>query len=289
MKPSINRIGIGSAQFGMNYGINNQSGEIEKDEIYNLLNYAKSVGVDLIDTAYAYGNSEVKLGQNDLDGFKVISKLPAISKVEDVRKYLDKSLNKLKCEKLYGYLIHDFKTYQKDLGIIAELMQERNAGKIDKIGFSLYYEKDLEVLLHADVEFDLIQLPFNIFDRRFEPYFEELSDLSVEIHVRSIYLQGLFFVNPEDLKGNLIGLKKELQFTQEIISDFDESIANICWWYVFSNSKIDYVIVGVDSVKQLQDNIDKSKKDPPTNVLRELEQIEIKNKDLLIPSNWILK
>ena len=96
-------------------------------------------------------------------------------------------------------------------------------------------------------------------------------------------------MNPEDLKGNLVEMKNELQFTQEIISNFDESISNICWWHAFSNSKIDYVIVGVDSVKQLQDNIDKSKKDPPTKVLRELEQIVIKNKDLLIPSNWILK
>ena len=86
-----------------------------------------------------------------------------------------------------------------------------------------------------------------------------------------------------------LGLKKELQFTQEIISEFDESVSNICWWYAFSNSKVDYVIVGVDSIKQLKDNIDNSKKDPPTNVLRELEKIEIKNKELLIPSNWILK
>ena len=204
MKSSINRIGIGTAQFGMDYGINNSTGEVEISEIAKILDVARENRINLIDTAYAYGKSEQKLGQNDLDGFKVTSKLPSISKVDDVHKYLDKSLNNLKCEKLYGYLIHDFKIYQNNSGIIEKLMQERNAGKIDKFGFSLYYEKDLDVLLHEGVEFDLIQLPFNIFDRRFEPYFEELSDLNIEIHVRSIYLQGLFFMNPEDLKGNLV-------------------------------------------------------------------------------------
>src|SRR5690606_6759080 len=124
----------------------------------------------------------------------IISKLPDVNSPKMLDERLKESLSNLNREKLYGYLFHHFKTYKSNPDLLETLYSKRDKGVVEKVGFSLYYETELEELLEKDIQFDVLQIPFNIFDHRFRKYFALLKKRGVEIHVRSVFLQGLLLM-----------------------------------------------------------------------------------------------
>jgi len=153
-------------------------------------------------------------------------------------------------------------------------------GKVQKIGFSLYNPEELEFILKNGSPFDLIQVPFNIFDKKFLPYMKELHERSVEIHVRSTFLQGLFFKDRNALPEKLQPLKKYLLQLDEFSKKTGLSISEIALNYNLQNPYIDGVLIGVDNVEQLQMNLN-SVKETPVDI-----EFEIKEQELLNPVNW---
>lgn len=291
-KMQNNKLALGTVQFGLNYGINNNTGLLDDVNLQELLIYANQNGINTLDTAYNYGNSEKRVGKylaNSNINIKIISKAPKGTNSETIKNHLQESLSNLRTESLFGYLIHDFNDYVKDKKTINKLVDLKFPGIVKKIGFSIYYPEQLEIILSDNCDFDLIQLPYNLADRRFEEYFELLKNKNVEIHIRSVFLQGLFFMEIESLPSKLkpfIEFKKTLN---EISNESNRNIENIALNFVYQNDYVDKVVIGVDNKKQLKSNLNESfNKIEPELMLRlktELGNIEIPQ-DLLIPPNW---
>lgn len=252
----MNKIVLGTAQFGMDYGINNKRGKIPQSEAFEILNKAIELGVDIVDTAYDYKESEEILG-NFMKAYpsrlKIISKLPKCGH-DEVRAVLKSSLSKLNVSSLYGYLIHNFENYKKDPKIWDEMEKLKKVGAVEKIGFSLYFPSELDnILKDKNIRIDLVQLPYNIFDQRFAGYFSKLKDNGVEIYVRSIFLQGLVFKKADEIGGYFSKIKEKIKNLNLLSARVHIPVAALCVNFAVLNRFIDRIVVGVDNIANLNE------------------------------------
>jgi aryl-alcohol dehydrogenase-like predicted oxidoreductase len=277
MKNSAEKIGIGTAQFGMHYGISNQSGQTSERDVAQILSTAKEHHIHLIDTASAYGNAEKILGLNDLNEFQVVSKfMPALVK-GDLRKQCLESLERLRIPSLYGYLAHRPIPLADDPGCWEDLITLREAKLVKKIGYSLYNPEELDLLLDKHFLPDLIQVPYNYFDRRFEKHLVELQKKGCEIHVRSVFLQGLFFLDTDTLNSYFEDVKPVIKKLQLTVNNLPSALLN----FVIRKPFIDKIIIGVETNEQLIRNLQGLSMEE---VLPELNnQIQ---EHILNPSTW---
>ena len=157
----MSKIVLGTVQFGLQYGVNSV-GRPSEEAVKNILAEAAKGGITMLDTSSAYGNSEEILGEcvTPEENFKIVSKYPKgdIS----VKEMFNASLERLKVDSLYGYLLHHFEVYKNNPKAWDEFVALKESGKVKKIGFSLYTPEELEFIIDKKSPFDLIQLPFNI-------------------------------------------------------------------------------------------------------------------------------
>lgn len=282
----VKKLVLGTVQFGLNYGINNQSGQVSQNEVAKILQWAKKSGIKTLDTSSAYGTSESVLGkafsENNLQ-FQIISKYPPSE--ENVATVFASSIGKLHQKKLYGYLVHNFEYYQSHPQLWEEMKQLKAEGKIEKIGFSLYNTVQLKYLLDRRVMFDILQFPYNLFDRQFDAYLPLLKKNGVEIHTRSVFLQGLFFKDLDSLSVQLEPLKPYLLQIRNYCAAHTISTEQCALSFVLHNPFIDGVLIGVDNVSQLQNNINVAAHTVEVDELA--QQIIVNETSLLNPSNWI--
>lgn len=282
----VNKLVLGTVQFGLSYGINNESGQVQQDEVCRILQLAKESGIHTLDTSSAYGTSEKVLGkslsENNLQ-FQIVSKYPQSE--ENVLSVFAGSIEKLRQNKLYGYLVHHFEFYQSHPRLWEEMKQLKAEGKIEKIGFSLYNTVQLEYLLDKGITFDILQFPYNLLDRQFEAYLPLLKLCGVEIHIRSAFLQGLFFKNLDNLSEQLEPLKPYLLRIRNYCMEHAVTIEQCALSFVLQNPFIDGALIGVDNVNQLQNNINVAIHTMEVDELA--EQITVKETSLLNPSNWL--
>lgn len=275
----MGKLVLGTVQFGLQYGVNS-AGRPSEEAVKGILAEAAKGGITTLDTSSAYGNSEEILGEciTPEEGFKIVSKYP---KGEiSVSDMFNGSLNRLKVKQLYGYLLHHFEVYKNNPKVWDDFVALKESGKVQKIGFSLYSPEELELILNNKSPFDLIQVPFNIFDKKFLLYMKELHEKGVEIHVRSTFLQGLFFKDRGTLPEKLQPMKKYLLQLDDFSQKSGLSISEIALNYNLQNPYIDGVLIGVDNVSQLKMNL-ASVKDTPIDI-----EIEVKEQELLNPVNW---
>lgn len=283
----VNKLVLGTVQFGLDYGINNQSGQVHQDEVGRILQLANRSGINTLDTSSAYGTSECVLGQSLSENnfhFQIVSKYPQSE--ESVSTVLAASMAKLHQERLYGYLVHHFEFYQSHPQLWEDMKRLKAEGKIEKIGFSLYNTAQLEYLLDKGMAFDILQFPYNLFDRQFETYLPLLRQSGVEIHTRSAFLQGLFFKDVHRLAEKLLPMKKYLERLHGYCGANGISVEQLALSYVASNPNIDGVLIGVDNCHQLQANIDALQ----CGILQEdidfVTSINVSERELLNPVNW---
>lgn len=271
---------LGTVQFGCQYGINS-AGRPSEEMVAEILTEAHKAGIRKLDTSSAYGDSEHVLGEciPAEAPFEIVSKYPKGIGPIDVA--IEGSLHRLKTKKLYGYILHHFELYKNNNALWNDFLRLKDNGKVSKIGFSLYSPEELELLLKNKVDFDLLQIPYNIFDRKFNPYLKELAEAGVEIHVRSTFLQGLFFKDRDALPAKLQPLKKYLLQLDDYAAQMGLSVAELALNYNIQNPYIQGVLIGVDNVDQLKNNIH--------SIMTE-KRIEwdfnIKEQELLNPVNW---
>lgn len=287
MKP--NKIALGTAQFGMDYGINNLSGKIPEKEVFEILYEASSSGIDTLDSAYAYGDSEAVIGnfiRESKKDFKIVSKSPKCE-IEEMESIFDSSLKQLGINAFYGYLIHSFDHYRKYPEIWNILEKLKSNEKIEKIGFSLYFPSELEYILANNLNIDIIQVPYSIFDQRFAQYFQELKNKDVEIHVRSVFLQGLVFRNPDELDNYFTKIKEKLVNLKSLSIKQDIPVVAFCLNFAVLNRFIDKVVVGVDSLnnlKQIVSSLDYQR--DVQNIISKLSVFKEEDENLILPFNW---
>ena len=283
----MNKIVLGTVQFGVNYGINNSGGQVPLEEVCRILKIAEECGVKTLDTSAGYGQSEFVLGKAMKESqthFNVVSKYPKTD--HGVRETFAESIKQLGVDQLYGYLVHLFKCYEDNPAIFDEMTALKKEGKIQKVGFSLYNVNQLQFLLDRDVKFDILQFPYNIFDRQFEPYMPKLVEMGVEIHTRSAFLQGLFFKDVSTLPEKLQPLKPYLEALHQYSGKGGITIEQVAFGYVLANEYVKGALIGVDNHRQLESNLKVASHHLSQKDIDFIKSIEIKEKEFLNPVNW---
>ena len=286
-----NKIILGTAQFGLDYGINNNEGKPAYETIKEILDLAHKQKIIFLDTAEAYGNSHEIIGEyhaNSNNKFKVTTKFSPLRKdlPNNISERIKHHLKIMNIDSIYCYMFHSYIDFKKYFNLFRlELLELKKKGVINKIGVSLHSNIDLiEVLKNEDIE--LIQLPYNLFDNKNkrEKVILKAKKLGVEIHTRSAFLQGLFFKDIASIEGELSVLKKYLFKLQDIINP--TKINNLALNYVYSNPNIDAVLIGVDSVNQLKKNISCINANKYKNTFSNIDLINVEEENMLNPSNW---
>lgn len=277
---------LGTVQFGMNYGINNVSGQVTPEAVNQILEEAGNAGVKLIDTAYGYGNSEDVLGESPAlhkCQFRIVSKY-AKSNLSPIEQYRA-SLKRLKVEKLYAYMVHSFQTYKDNPEIWSDIVRLKEEGFVNRIGFSLYSPKELEYILDNNLDVNIIQVPYNILDRQFEEWFPVLKQKGIEVHTRSVFLQGLFFKERNHFEGKVTPMAKYVCLIQDYCQEHQIGVQDLALGYVLS-SMTDGVLIGVDSLEQLMKNIHSAERDIMSSDIEFIRSVVVEEKELLSPVNW---
>jgi aryl-alcohol dehydrogenase-like predicted oxidoreductase len=255
------KLALGTAQFGQNYGVANTKGYIGQKTAVSIVRRSQEMGWNTLDTAIAYGESESILGSIGVEQWKVISKLPTVPELcLDINKWLTKltleSLKRLKIKKLYGLLLHRSNQLNDSIGsdLYEALLAQKQNGLVEKIGVSIYAPEDLEAFWEK-YRFDLVQAPLNILDRRMASsgWAERIKRSGSEFHVRSVFLQGLMLMP---------ACRRPLGFARwaNIWDEWDSWLMKTrltpmeaCLSYVNSIAAVDRIVVGVDSVEQLEE------------------------------------
>ena len=255
------RIALGTAQFGLRYGIANCRGQVALDEAAEIVGLAHSHGVDTADTAIAYGESENCLGRIGMAGWRVVSKLPPIP--DDcvdvpawVEQRLHESLTRLGVSRLHGFLLHRSSQLLGAHGaaLYQKLLDLRRSGLVAKIGVSVYDPEELDALLPR-FTFDLVQAPLNVLDRRIADsgWLGRLHAAGVEVHTRSAFLQGLLLMGRRDRPVWCRGWQPLWNAWHRWLEGQGVSALSACLAFVLAHAEVDRVIVGVDGLGQLRE------------------------------------
>ena len=271
------KLGLGTVQFGLPYGVSNTTGQTNSEEVAKILKAASEHSITTLDTASAYGNAEAVLGKNDLHTFFIVSKYITPAANKSIEQQLQKSLYKLEVKKLYGYLAHRPSEILQDKSQWKQLKDVQEKQLVEKIGFSLNTKEELSELLNKDFIPDIVQVPYNYFDNRFENLMIELKERGCEVHTRSAFLQGLFFKDVNTLPSFFDMVKPLIKRVQHQTLN----IAGALLHYVVAKPFIDKVIIGVENAQQLLINI----RDLKLGIELEKNTTKIPEQ-ILMPSNW---
>lgn len=278
------KISLGTVQFGLEYGINNTKGKTTRDEVSKILKRCKKVGIEHIDTAAAYGSAEDVLGETlQSEGlsnsFQITTKYKADG-INDLYLSTRESHRKLRVDKLYCQMFHSYEDFKNTEDFI-------KPESVDKIGVSVYTNEELLDSI-KDPKISVVQCPFNLLDNhsvRGESL-KSAKEKGVEVQVRSAFLQGLFFMDRNCLPSALKDLKGSLEELDRICSENEITISQLALGYCLSKDYIDKVVIGVDTLVQLNLNIEAIQKPLPKSIIEGIDKITVSNQTLLNPTNW---
>lgn len=284
------KLALGTAQFGMSYGVANSTGAVELSEIKKILLLANSSQINTLDTAIAYGNSEKQLGMAGVRNFNVITKLPSIpddclSVSNWVESKISESLEKLHIEKLHGLLLHRPEQLHGAFGrqLYQSLKDVKQKGIVENIGVSIYSPTELDLIFEHH-QFDIVQTPFNIVDQRIvsSGWLAKLKKLGVKVHSRSAFLQGVLLMSRSKLPPYFDKWKPFLDKWHSWIAENKVSPVWACLMFVAMFPEIDNVIVGIETVVQLKEIIEEFARNKPVT----FPDIQCDDVELINPSMW---
>ena len=284
------RLALGTAQFGLPYGIANQAGQVTRSAAKAMLDLAAANGIDTLDTAIAYGESEACLGEMGAQGFKLVTKLPATPPGCDdvsgwVQEQVAASLTRLGVSVVYGLLLHRPEQLLEGHGkaIYQALQGLKEAGQVQKVGVSVYAPSELEELTPR-YRLDLIQAPFNLVDRLLHAtgWLRRLKDEGIEIHTRSAFLQGLLLMPQATRPAKFSPWSKLWSTWHEWLLHHNVTAVQACLSFPLSFRDIDRVIVGADSVSQLAQIISAATSVAPI----DLPDLHCEAESLINPARW---
>jgi len=284
------KLALGTVQFGLDYGVANTSGKVSRDAVRAIVQRAQQAGMDTLDTANAYGESESVLGHVGVQNWMVVTKLPAVPNgCPDVTQWVKSetmaAMQRLGVTGLYGLLLHRPGQLLEAIGeeLFASLQSLKALGLVQKIGVSIYGPAELDALC-GRYAFDLVQAPLNLLDRSLvtSGWAHRLQNEGVEVHARSAYLQGLLLI-PKDKRHN------KFERWHDIWTEWDQWLQatrltplQACLRYTHSLDCIDRVVVGVDSVAQLEEAIAAAQ-----GVLLSLPKFKtLQDERLINPATW---
>lgn len=260
----MSRIGLGTVQFGLDYGISNNRGKVSHSAVSGILSTAWEAGIRTVDTASLYGESEAVLGVTMAPSqpFRVVTKTPVITgsqvtneDIESFRAALIESLRLLGLPSVYGLLLHHGNNLLLSGGqsLIRLLKDLKSEGMVARIGVSVYSCDEIDAILQTFVP-DIVQIPFNVADRRLAQsgHLRKLKDLGVEIHARSLFLQGVLLQDPETLPDFFAPVKPDLMQFGDAARTHGLTRIEACLASAFAQPELDSLLLGVTHISELQ-------------------------------------
>lgn len=288
---STKHLALGTVQFGLSYGVANQTGQVDSLVVKSMLDLAVESDIDTLDTAIAYGNSEESLGKLGVQHFNIITKLPPPNDLtkpdkEWVRNHLQASLSRLDVDRVDGLLLHRSESLLEPEGMVLyDVLQTLKAeGLVNKIGISAYSPDEVMAIINQ-YAIDLVQVPFNLVDRRLveSGCLTKLKTAGVEVHVRSAFLQGLLLMQ-QTQRPEKFSIWSSLWSQWHNWLELNAvSALRACLSYPLAFPEIDRVVVGADTVQQLQEIIEAA-----NNLisLADLPNLACHDENLINPSRW---
>ena len=263
----ISVLSLGTVQLGLSYGINNADGKPSQETANAILNAALEGGINTLDTAGAYGDSEVVIGNwlKTIDPAKrpfIVTKAAGLdhSSLENLRKDLfgrvKSSKERLGVEQLDMLMLHHFDDYLCDKENVRKVMQElKDSGEVRFIGASAYSHHDYGEI--AATGFDATQIPINLFDwKQIENGgLKKLEESGMMVFVRSVYLQGLVFQKPETLAPHMEFVRPTLEKFQFLCKKYDLAPATLALSYALSLPGVTSLVLGSEKAEQVQQNL----------------------------------
>ena len=253
------KLALGTVQFGTAYGVSNRKGQPSADEVARILSTAHRAGIRIVDTAPLYGESELVLGRvaGADDRFDIVTKTESLvesARVSRISQIFRQSLDRLRRGRVYGLLVH----HASDLAlpsagaVVRELRGLKDAGLVAKIGASVYTGADIDRVLELFTP-DIVQLPLNVFDQRLirSGHLERLKERGVEIHCRSVFLQGLLLMEPERLHSYFSAVRPALSAFQSLARTSRVSPLKVALEFAKRRPEIDRILVGVCAEEEL--------------------------------------
>lgn len=290
------KLGLGTVQWGMPYGIANSTGQPTTLEVGRMLRLAMQHGVMLLDTAGTYGGAEVALGNHSAAalGFKIVTKTPPFNSenireqdVSRVATAFEESLQRLQCEQVYGLLVHhaDNLLLAESERLWGALQELKSRGLVTKIGVSVYEPGQLSRILDR-YPIDLVQLPFNLYDQRFlrAGLLDRLKSRGIEVHARSAFLQGLLLMPPDRLPGGFESVRvQHTRLYRELdaigLTSLEGSLR-----FCMAQFQVDQVIVGCESPEQLGEILRVASEDCVG--LLHPESFAVEDESIINPTRW---
>ncbi len=292
------RLGLGTAQWGMMYGRLNRTGVPHITTVSKILEIASDNFITTIDTAYAYGSAEEILGKTlrPESKFDVVTKIPDISStlissniVDSVLSVVQQSLTRLKTKHIYGLLLHRADNLLGKNGqLLWDLMLElKSAGIVTKVGVSVYTPTELELIIKSyDVE--LVQCPYSYVDQRFEKSgaIREMHGRGIEIHTRSVFLQGLLLSRLDELPSGFDALRCKLVEADQLFLELGLTRLEASLGHSILHPMISKVIVGCETLAQCQEFVLTSKKAFPADMRDRMTLLGMDDLNILMPGLW---
>lgn len=262
------KLGLGTVQFGLDYGVSNTQGRTPRDEVARILELAQSDGITVLDTAALYGSSEEVLGESlPADHvFKIVTKTIQFRREKITREdalhlssVFNDSLHKLRQDKVYGLLAHHADDLLAEGGehLMEVMLDLKSRGLVEKIGVSMYNSEQIDRILDR-YTIDLVQVPINVFDQRLlvGGKLKQLKTSGIEIHARSLFLQGLLLMPIEHIAEYFAPLKQQITAYHAYLQSHGLSLLQGALAFAASCKEIDEGILGVCSTQELRGTLD---------------------------------
>jgi aryl-alcohol dehydrogenase-like predicted oxidoreductase len=286
------KIGLGTAQFGLDYGIANRRGWLSRKEVQSILNCAIEHEIRVLDTSPCYGDCERRIGElKPTDArFSIVTKTPPLAGEVDaalhVESHLRKSLCRLDATAVHGLLVHRPEDLLGSRGaeIHEALCELRAAGTVSKIGVSVYSGAQIDAVLERH-PIDLIQVPLSVVDQRLldSGHLRALKEANIEVHVRSVFLQGLLFLDPAELPAHFEPFRGPLRNLAHAAEREGLTLLEAAIGFVRGLADVDLLICGVDSAAHLGQLVRAARRDVDPQLFR---GFGIGDPRILDPSRW---
>jgi len=291
------RLGLGTAQWGMPYGINNKIGQATDLEVKKLITSSVENNL-IIDTAWSYGKSETIIGRHlkcqrpqivtKTKPIKFCSK-PVPNSTNEVLDDLHKSIETLGGPPIYGVLVHHVNDLLSPCGesLWKELVALKKTGVVKKIGCSLYNPNDF-CDLSKRFSLDLVQTPLNVFDQRYlkSGLAQAMREGKVEVHLRSIFLQGLLLFEPTKLPPGLVCARLYLEAFKAIVDDLNIKAIHACLQFALQTTTTERLILGCETYNQWCEMLSFAYKPLNQNQIEKMHDLAIDDPRVINPSLW---
>ena len=285
------KLALGTVQFGLDYGVANTDGKMDATTMTSILQQAWAKGIDTLDTAISYGESEKRLGMTNVKDWRIVTKLPKIpNECTNINTWIlnqvQKSLLRLGVIRISALLLHrpDQLLESNGVEIWKALQDLKQKNIVKKIGFSVNDCNQLDALWDS-FQPNIVQMPYNLLDKRFliSGWMKKMNDVGVEIHVRSVFLQGLLLMSKSDRPQKFNHWKEIWEVLDAWLLEYDITAVEAAISFAMDNPYIDKIVVGVDNVKQLEEIFSISLKRKIVHPPKSLHTSDVR---LINPSQW---